>query len=66
MTGKNLRKIIQKLLLMCHLLRKEYIIPAYISKQNPDHGKQIIISMIPSGEGWHYIALKNSQYYQEQ
>ena len=51
MTGKNLRKIIQTLLLMCHLLKKEYIIPAHISKQNPNHGKQIIISMIPSREG---------------
>ena len=31
---------------------------AYISKQNSNCEKQIILLMIPNGEGWHYHVLK--------
>ena len=34
------------------------IYPAYISKQNLNHEKQIILLMISNGEGWHYLAVK--------
>ena len=34
------------------------IYPAYISKQNSNDEKQIIILMIINGEGWHYPAVK--------
>ena len=32
--------------------------PANISKHNSDHEKQIILLMIPNGEGWHCFAVK--------
>ena len=34
------------------------VYPAYISKQNLNHEKQIILLMISNGEGWHYLAVK--------
>ena len=34
------------------------IYPAYMSKYNLNSEKQIIILMIPNGEGWHYLAVK--------
>ena len=61
MTRKSLRKIIQQLLLMCYMSRNED--PAYISKHNVNHENQIILLMIPNGEGWHYLAVKNYQDY---
>ena len=32
--------------------------PAYISKHNSNLEKQVILLMIPNGEGWHYPAVK--------
>ena len=43
--------------------KKETIYPAYVSKHNSNHEKQVIILMIPNGEGWYYFAVKNYQYY---
>ena len=31
--------------------------PAYISKYNSTHEKQIILLMIPNEKGWHYVAV---------
>ena len=31
---------------------------SYISRHNLNHKKQIILLMIPNGEGWHYLAVK--------
>ena len=31
--------------------KKEKMYPAYVSKHNSDHEKQVIILMIPNGEG---------------
>ena len=50
MTRKILRKIIQQLLVMCYMLKMN-IYPNYMSKQNSNHEKQIIILIIPDGEG---------------
>ena len=50
MTRKILRKIIQQLLVMCYMLKMN-IYPGYMSKQNSNHEKQIIILIIPDGEG---------------
>ena len=36
---------------MCYMLKKLNIYPAWISKHNSKHEKQIIILMIPNGEG---------------
>ena len=36
----------------------EKIYPAYVSKQNSKHEKQVILLMIPNGEKWHYVAVK--------
>ena len=40
--------------------KKENIYPAYVWKHNSDCEKQVILLMIPNGEGqwWHYIAVK--------
>ena len=32
--------------------------PAYVSKHNSNCEKQVIIFMIPNGEGWYYLAVK--------
>ena len=38
--------------------KKMEICPAYISKYNSDHRKQITLLMIPNEKGWHYLAVK--------
>ena len=40
------------------MLKKKKKYPAYISKHNSNCKKQVIFSMIPNGEGWHYLAVK--------
>ena len=63
MSGKNLRKIMQQLLLMFLYVEKKY--PAYIAKNNSNHEEQVILLMIWN-EGhkanihgrWHYLAVK--------
>ena len=39
---------------------KEKIYSAYVSKHNSNCKKQVILLMIPNGEGWrwHYLAVK--------
>ena len=37
--------------------KREKIYPAYVSKHNSNRKKQVIILMIPNGEGWHYLAM---------
>ena len=41
-------------------VKKEKIYPAYVWKHNSDCEKQVILLMIPNGEGqwWHYLAVK--------
>ena len=34
------------------------IYAAYISERNSNYEKQIILLIIPTGEGWHYLAVK--------
>ena len=34
------------------------IYPAFVSKHNLNREKQVIILMIPNGEGWLYLAVK--------
>ena len=38
--------------------KKEKIYPAYVSKQNSNRKKQVILLMIPNREKWHYLAVK--------
>ena len=38
--------------------KKEKIYPVYVSKHNSDRGKQFILLIIPGGERWHYITVK--------
>ena len=40
------------------MLKKKKIHPPYISKHNSNRQKQVILSMIPNGEGWNYLAVK--------
>ena len=44
------------------MLEKKKIYPAYVSKHNSNHEKQVIILMIPNGEGWHYVEVKKLYY----
>ena len=60
MIGKNWRNILEQLLLMFHMLK---IYSAYVSKRNSDYEKQVILLMIPNGEGWYYLEIKNSQHF---
>ena len=47
-------------------IEKEKTYSAYVSKHNSNHEKQVILLMIPNGEGreakfqerWHYLAVK--------
>ena len=40
------------------MLKKKKTYPAYVSKHNSNREKQAIFLMIPSGEGWDYLAVK--------
>ena len=42
---------------MCYMLESTNIYPACISTCNSNE-KQIILSKIPNGEEWHYLAIK--------
>ena len=38
--------------------KKENMYPAYVSKNNSNREKEVIILMIPNGEEWNYNAVK--------
>ena len=38
--------------------KKQKIYPAYVSRHNTNQGKQVILLIIPNGERWHYVAVK--------
>ena len=40
-------------------LKNENIYPDYASKRNSKREKQVILLIIPNGEGWNYLAVKN-------
>ena len=39
-------------------VKKEKIYPSYVSKNNSNRHKQVILLMIPNREKWHYLAIK--------
>ena len=41
--------------------KKCKIYTAYVSKYNSNREKQVILIMIPYGEGWHYLAVKKEE-----
>ena len=43
--------------------KKEKIYLAFVSKHNSNCEKQVILLMIPNGEGWNYLVVKNDQHY---
>ena len=43
---------------MFYMLKKKKIYPACVSKHNSNREKQVILLMIPNGEGLHYITVK--------
>ena len=59
MTGKSLRKIVQKIAFNMLYIKEMNIYPAYISKDNFTHEKHIIILMTTNGKRWHYLTVKN-------
>ena len=42
------------------MLKKEKPYPAYVSKHNPNHEKQIILLRIPNGEKGHCLEVKKT------
>ena len=64
MIGRKLRKITIALNVFYDKNKKIY--PAYVLKQNSKREKQVIVLMIPNGEGWHYLPVKNYLNYQEE
>ena len=40
------------------MLKKKKIYPANVSKHNPNREKQVILLIIPNGEGWDYVPVK--------
>ena len=40
------------------MLKKKKIYPAYVSKHNSNHEKQVILLMIANGEKWHVLQQK--------
>ena len=50
---KKFQKIIQLLLLMFFILKKEKIYADHVSKYNFHCEEQFILLMIPNGKGWH-------------
>ena len=57
---KKIHKRIAKVKTALNVLytKKEKIYPAYISKNHSNCEKQVILSIIPNGDGWHYLAVK--------
>ena len=43
---------------MFYMLKIKKIYPAYVTKDHSNREKQVILLMIPNGEGWHYLAVK--------
>ena len=35
------------------------VCPAYVSKRRSNHENKLILLMIPNGEGYHYLVVKN-------
>ena len=58
MIGKSLKKNNVTVTLNVLYAKKEKTYPAYVSKHNSNCEKQVIISMIPNEEKWHYLAVK--------
>ena len=56
MIGKNLKKIIKRMLLMFCMLKKNYI--SLLCFKTTQTMKNNFFLMIPNGEGWHYIPVK--------
>ena len=64
----NRKKIeIKNLTIDLHVLyaKKENVYPAYGSKHNSNHEKQVILLMIPNEKKWNYLAVKNHQHLKE-
>ena len=40
------------------MVKMKDIYSAYVSKNNSNREKQVILLMISNGEGWHYLAAK--------
>ena len=51
---------------MFYILKKKNIYPPYVSKHKSNREKHVILLMFPNGEEWHYLAVKNYQFYQEE
>ena len=58
MIGKNYQKNNVTIALTVLDTKKEKIYPAYISKHNSNHEKQVTLLMISNGEGRRFIILQ--------
>ena len=57
MIGKNLRKMVNYCS-YCSVCEKRKHIPCLCFGHYSGGEKQVILLMIPNGEGWHYLAVK--------
>ena len=55
---KKLEKNNRTIALNVFYTKKEKIYATYFSKHNSNREKQVILLMIPNGEGWDYLAVK--------
>ena len=58
MTGKKIGKSYLTIALDALCAKKGKIYPANVSKHNSNCEKQVILLMIPNGEGRHYLAVE--------
>ena len=42
------------------MLKKKKIVPAYVSKHNSNCQNQVILLVIPNGEGWNYLVVEKT------
>ena len=66
MTGKIFEKNNQTIAFNVLYVKKMSTYPAYISKHHSNHENQIILLMIPNGEGLYYLAVKSSLHFIEE
>ena len=55
---KKIEKNNERIALTVLYAKKEKIYLVYVSKDNSNHDKRVILLMIPNGKGWHFLAVK--------
>ena len=59
MIAKKIEKNNVTITLNVLYVKKEKIYPAYVSKHNSNRERQVVLLMIPNGEGRNYLAVNH-------